>query len=126
MAVPNTTTFSLNDVRLELGLGATTNLVACIAAASANSYDPDYYSSPATSLLEFRNYAATPTYWTLIPCAGGSTAYTRLKPAAASQRYINPTGAVYYTWSGATLVTATTPSGFNGSIQRLSGQFGCP
>jgi hypothetical protein len=58
MAVPNTTTFSLNDVRLELGLGATSDLVACIAAAVAGQYDPAYYTAPATSLLEFRNYGA--------------------------------------------------------------------
>tara|TARA_R110000822_G_C15025687_1_gene463671 strand:- start:53 stop:523 length:471 start_codon:yes stop_codon:yes gene_type:complete len=58
MAVPNTTTFSLNDVRLELGLGATSDLIACIAAAVAGQYDPAYYTAPATSLLEFRNYGA--------------------------------------------------------------------
>jgi hypothetical protein len=126
MAVPDTTTFSLNDVRLELGLGATTDLVACIAAAVTNSYDPDYYSAPATSLLEFRNYAFTPTYWALTPCAGGTTAYTRLKPAAANQRYILPTGSVFYSWSGSTITSTSTPSGFNGSIQRIDGSFGCP
>tara|TARA_R110000737_G_C14624761_1_gene494677 strand:+ start:72798 stop:73274 length:477 start_codon:yes stop_codon:yes gene_type:complete len=55
-SVPNTTTFSLNDVRVVLGLGTTASLVDCIAAAVAASYNPLYYSAPATSLLEFRDY----------------------------------------------------------------------
>ena len=57
MAVPNTNTFSLNDVRVELGLGTTASLIDCISNASASGYGPAYYTAPATSLLEFRNYS---------------------------------------------------------------------
>jgi hypothetical protein len=58
MAVPNTSTFSLQDVVDEIN-PTTDDLVDCIADASSSGYDTSYYSSPATSLLEFRNYSAT-------------------------------------------------------------------
>lgn len=56
MAVPNTTTFSLQDVVDEIS-GAQTSLQDCVNDANSSSYDATYYTSPATSLLEFRNYA---------------------------------------------------------------------
>jgi hypothetical protein len=55
MAVPNTTTFSLEDVRTEIGLGATTGLVECFASANAGGFDPAYEGSK-NNLLNFRNY----------------------------------------------------------------------
>jgi len=36
----------------------TNDLASCIADANASFYDPSYYTAPATSLLEFRNYGA--------------------------------------------------------------------
>ena len=65
MAVPDTTTFSLDDVAQELGLGSGDSLQDCIDDAVSGDYDTNYYSSPATSLLEFRNYGATPAVITL-------------------------------------------------------------
>lgn len=64
MAVPNTTTFSLQDVVDEIN-PTTDDLVDCVSDATSGSYDGSYYSSPATSLLEFRNYGAGSTVLTL-------------------------------------------------------------
>ena len=57
MAVPNTNTFSLQDVVDEIN-PTTDDLQDCINDAIEGSYDPTYYTAPATSLLEFRNYGA--------------------------------------------------------------------
>lgn len=54
MAVPNTTTFSLQDVQTELG-GVNDDLVECFANASASGFDP-VYEGLKNSLLNFRNY----------------------------------------------------------------------
>jgi len=59
MAVPNTNTFSLNDVRNELGLGSTASLSACFAAASDSQFDATYKGAK-DRLSNFRNYGATP------------------------------------------------------------------
>ena len=53
--VPNTTTFTLQNVVDEIN-PTTDDLADCISDADAAKYDPTYYTSPATSLLEFRNY----------------------------------------------------------------------
>lgn len=53
--VPNTTTFTLQNVVTEI-VPTTNDLVDCVADAIESNYDPAYYTSPATSLLEFRNY----------------------------------------------------------------------
>jgi len=55
MAVPNTTTFSLQDVVDEVN-PTTNDLVDCISDAVTASYNPTYFTAPATSLLEFRDY----------------------------------------------------------------------
>ena len=57
MAVPDTNTFSLQDVVDEIN-PTTDDLQDCINDANSASYDPTYYTAPATSLLEFRNYGA--------------------------------------------------------------------
>ncbi|AGO48509.1 hypothetical protein Phi18:2_gp60 [Cellulophaga phage phi18:2] len=58
MAVPNTNTFLLSDVRSELSLPSTTSLVACFSAAVSSRFDPAY-SGSKDGLLNFRNYGAT-------------------------------------------------------------------
>lgn len=61
MAVPNTTTFSLDDVRIELGLSSPTSLSACFAAAKPGGFDPAYEGAK-DRLSNFRNYSElTPT-----------------------------------------------------------------
>lgn len=58
MAVPNTNTFSLQDVVNEVN-PTTDDLQDCINDAVSSRYDSTYYTAPATSLLEFRNYNAS-------------------------------------------------------------------
>ena len=57
MAVPDTNTFSLQDVVNEVN-PTTNDLQDCINDAANGQYDSTYYTAPATSLLEFRNYGA--------------------------------------------------------------------
>ena len=72
MAVPDTTTFTLQDVFTELGLSAngTNGLVQCFAAADPAQFDPAYEGSK-NSLLNFRNYGAVPPSGKLIYMVGG-------------------------------------------------------
>jgi hypothetical protein len=61
MAVPDTTTFSLQDVVNEVN-PTTDDLVDCFADAVANKFDSNYNNdtyAPANSLLRFRNYQAS-------------------------------------------------------------------
>ena len=59
MAVPNTTTFSLQDV---VDVNPTTgDLIDCFADAASSSFDPNY-SGNKNNLLNFRNYQGT-AYW---------------------------------------------------------------
>ena len=53
--VPNTTTFSLQDVKDELN-SSSNDLVSFFAEANANGFDPAYEGSK-NSLLNFRNYS---------------------------------------------------------------------
>ena len=57
MAVPDTNTFSLQDVVDEIN-PTTDDLQDCVDDANSSDYDTTYYTAPATSLLEFRNYGA--------------------------------------------------------------------
>jgi hypothetical protein len=104
MAVPDTNSFSLSDVRTELGLGSTTSLVACIAAAVASSYDPAYYTAPATSLLEFRNYGAacnTTTSLNFYPSSGNASSTTACSAGGGETGY-------YYLGTGANVENGGT------------------
>jgi hypothetical protein len=60
MSVPDNSVFSLQNVRTELGLGATTSLVACFAAAVDTLFDSRYMGSK-NSLYNFRNYGIDST-----------------------------------------------------------------
>ena len=64
MAIPDTDTFSLQDVVNEIN-PTTDDLIDCVNDAVTANYDTSYYTSPATSLLEFRNYGAGNTVLTL-------------------------------------------------------------
>jgi len=72
--------------------------------------------------------AVTFTYYELNPCGGGTVAYTRINPTLGTgQRYILPSTSAYYTrTSAAPLTQSTIPTGYNGSIQIVSGQTNCP
>jgi hypothetical protein len=122
MAVPNTTTFSLLDVIAEIP-GTQNSLQDCIDDHIASGLDPLYGSTPVTSLLEFRNYTHTITYYSLTGCGVPNT-WTTLVPPIANQRYIDPTGAPdYYYWNG---TTSTSTQTVNGSLQLVTSQTFCP
>ncbi len=65
MAVPNTTTFTLDDVLQELGLGDGDSLQDCFDDATSGSFDTNYNpNSDGTdnNLLNFRNYGGTSSW----------------------------------------------------------------
>ena len=65
MAVPNTTTFTLDDVLQELGLGDGDSLQDCFDDAVSSSFDTNYNpNSDGTdnNLLNFRNYGGTSSW----------------------------------------------------------------
>jgi len=73
------------------------------------------------------NLVATPaTYYQLNNCSGGAAAWTKIAPAlGVGQRYVLPgMSPTFYTYSGVS--QTTLPAGYNGSIQIVSGQTGCP
>lgn len=135
MAVPDTTTFSLNDVRLELGLGSTTSLQSCFLAANPAFFDPTYEGSK-NSLLNFRNYgASSPTTPVWLGRDVGSPA---VACTIGTTLYYLPAG---QTWNTATAIyadeygTTPAPGGYwysNQSTYRrwedgiLGGQISCP
>ena len=55
MGVPNTNAFSLQDVVDEVN-PTTDDLLDCVSDAATSGYNSTYFSFPATSLLEFRDY----------------------------------------------------------------------
>ena len=65
MGVPNTDTFTLDDVLQELGLGDGDSLQDCFDDATSSSFDTNYNpNSDGTdnNLLNFRNYGGE-QYW---------------------------------------------------------------
>jgi len=92
----------------------------------------DIQSSPLSGksdnqLVVKSNLVATPaTYYQLNNCSGGAGAWTKITPTLGTgQRYILPSSTpVYYTYNG--ISQTTLPAGYNGSIQIVSGQTGCP
>lgn len=63
MAVPNTNTFSMQDVDNEINPSlSTVSLVGLIAYTDYYKLDPAYYSGgPITNLLQYRNYGGSTT-----------------------------------------------------------------
>ena len=70
--------------------------------------------------------ATAATYYNLNNCSGGAAAWTKITPTlGVGQRYILPSSTpTYYTYNGVS--QTTLPAGYNGSIQIVSGQTGCP
>jgi hypothetical protein len=77
----------------------------------------------------------TRTYYKLIPCGAGGTAWTRIPPTLIggstnilNKRYIlfgSPN--LYWKWEGEFVGPQTSiPSGYNGSIQKIDNSIGCP
>lgn len=69
------------------------------------------------------------TYYQLTACGGGAAAYTRIAPALGyGQRYVLPGfSPTFYYYNGISQGPQTNiPSGYNGSIQIVSGATYCP
>jgi len=66
------------------------------------------------------------TYYQLYNCTGGAQAWTKITPVLGTgQRYVLPSiTPVFYYYTGTS--QTTLPSGYNGSIQIVSGQTYCP
>lgn len=76
MAVPNTETFTLQDVTTEIG-GGLTSLQACFDGAMSSGFDSAYNNdsyAPANSMLRFRNYNHNPYTVTTTMTQVGSSA----------------------------------------------------
>lgn len=66
------------------------------------------------------------TYYLLHSCSGGANAYTKLAPTlGVGQRYVNPAGPTFYTYSGMSSSFSSLPGDYNGSIQ-ITQLTGCP
>jgi len=114
MSVPNTTTFSLQDVVDEIS-PSNKNLLSCVSEATFGSYDGNYFSSPATSLLEFRNYGGSQVYTLFYRNAASSGSSLACNTAVTIQVWHNGSGAlpvdgdrVYASSNGSTLVESGT------------------
>ena len=88
MAVPDTTTFSLDDVVTEVN-PTTDDLVDCFADATAACFDSSY-SGTKNQLLNFRNYGAV--------CTTSYSSSTSGKPSQACNFTLNQT--YYHNGSG--------------------------
>ena len=97
MAVPNTTTFTLDDVLQELGLGDGDSLQDCFDDATLSSFDTNYNpNSDGTdnNLLNFRNYGGAQTTTLTVaqsPISGGSSHIDLGNQSTSSQN-------ISYTW----------------------------
>ena len=97
MAVPNTDTFTLDDVLQELGLGDGDSLQDCFDDATLSSFDTNYNpNSDGTdnNLLNFRNYGGTQTTTLTVaqsPISGGSSHIDLGNQSTSSQN-------ISYTW----------------------------
>ena len=106
MAVPDTTTFSLQDVVNEVN-PTTDDLVCCFSEADDGSFD-DSYSGSKNSLLNFRNYGAvtysvscSPSSLTINAGATDSTTVTSSEDWTASLNSDTDDIISTYTTSGA-------------------------
>lgn len=71
MAV-GTGAISLQEVATELGLGSTTNLIACFNNANPAGFDPTYAIPDEQSLSEFRGYDLAAETLTTDPVSGST------------------------------------------------------
>jgi len=88
MAVPNTTTFTLDDVLSELGLGDGDSLQDCFDDATSGSFDATYNpNSDGTdnNLLNFRNYGGASYTLNIVTVGNPGTARFVVEGSTASQ-----------------------------------------
>jgi len=125
MAVPDTTTFTLQDVVTEVN-PTTDDLVDCFADAVASKFDSNY-SGSKNSLLNFRNYGAvTLTTFHLTVNTPKSTfaCYGTANNVAYHNGGANPIAAVGDTVSSNSTGTTTYPAGTYGQTFYSGGYIG--
>lgn len=121
MAVPDTNTFSLQDVVDEIP-SAQSSLVDCFSDAISTSFDPSY-SGSKDRLSNFRNYDHVIIYYNLISCSGGLSVWTILLPPVSLQRYQDTVSFIFYRYNN---VSSTTLQTVNNDLLLIIGQTGCP
>ena len=85
MAVPDTTTFELQDVVTEIN-PTTDDLVDCFADAVSADFDSNYGPGDESNLLQFRNYGA----------GSSLTSYSSSGLASSAKACGQPTSNTYY------------------------------
>ena len=73
MGVPDTTTFTLQDVADEFSLGTNDGLIDCFEEATSADFDPAY-SGDKDNLLNFRNYDGTASLPSFVGSLASSSA----------------------------------------------------
>jgi hypothetical protein len=106
----------------------------CVTAGLIQSY-VEIQSAPLSGVpsnelvVKSQLQAVSYTYYQLTSCNGAADAWTRIAPTLGyAQRYILPSSTpTYYYYNGNSQGPQTNiPSGYNGSIQIVSGQTNCP
>lgn len=109
-SVPDTNTFSLQDVYDVVhshASGTTPDLQSCINNAVGSYYDPTYYTAPATSLYEFRNYTVSPCILATL----STTSISNITASTASSGgNITSDGGCAVTARGVCWSTSTSPT----------------
>lgn len=74
------------------------------------------------------NVGVQKNYYRLNNCGGTKKRYTTIQPLFSNQLYINTNESSFWTWDGPdfTLSITSPPKGFDASLQRITGETGCP
>ena len=107
MAVPNTTTFSLQDVVDEVN-PTTDDLLDCVSDANTGDYDASYFSAPATSLLEFRNYTDSATGTNTLTRSPNTLSFSR---SASTQTFSVDSNTTWSATDDQSWITISSASG---------------
>jgi len=112
MSVPNTTTFSLQDVQTELG-GVNDDLIECFSNAAPLGFDPTYEGSK-NQLLNFRNYTHI-IYTLFYSSSSGAASGTLACPGDTSVKRWHDGAGTYPVVNDLVYIESTGTTLFNGN-----------